>query len=173
MNVDITIREWESADRNGLIHMCNLIDRTYLSNNLPRPYNEQCAEWWFKTINRNEGKNGVYRVILDGNKVIGSISTQKKEGIYCKDAEIGYMLLDEYAGNNIMTQAVKSICDISFMQLDIIRITGLVYGANLASSRVLEKNGFDLEGIMRNAVFKNNSIYNLKIYSRLKEVEYI
>ena len=171
--MDITIREWKSADKDGLIHMCNLIDRKYLSNNLPTPYNEQCAEWWFKTTGRNEGKNGVYRVILDGNKVIGSISVQRKDGVYCKDAEIGYMLLDEYSGKGIMTEAVKLIRDISFMQLDIIRITGLVYEPNVASSRVLEKNRFNLEGVMRNAVFKNENIYNLKIYSSIKEVEHI
>ena len=171
--MDITIREWKSADKDGLIHMCNLIDRKYLSNNLPTPYNEQCAEWWFKTTGRNEGKNGVYRVILDGNKVIGSISVQRKDGVYCKYAEIGYMLLDEYSGKGIMTEAVKLIRDISFMQLDIIRITGLVYEPNVASSRVLEKNRFNLEGVMRNAVFKNENIYNLKIYSSIKEVEHI
>ena len=171
--MDITIREWKSADKDGLIHMCNLIDRKYLSNNLPTPYNEQCAEWWFKTTGRNEGKNGVYRVILDGNKVIGSISIHRKEGIYCKDAEIGYMLLDEYSGKGIMTKAVKEICNISFSQLDIIRITGLIYEPNIASSRVLEKNGFILEGAMKKAIFKDRSIYNLKIYANIKEGEHI
>ncbi len=171
--MDITMREWKDADKEGLIHMSNLIDRKYLSDNIPSPYDEQCANWWFKLINRNEGKKGIYRVIVDGNKVIGSVSVQKKEGIYCKDAEVGYMILDEYYGKGIMSGAVKEICDISFKQLDIIRITGLVYEPNVASSKVLEKNGFVLEGIMKKAVFKNGNIYNLKIYSKIKVGEHI
>ncbi len=65
-----------------------------------------------------------------------------------------------------MTQAVKQICSIAFEKLDIIRITGLVYQPNIASQRVLEKNDFILEGIMKKAVFKNDNIYDLCIYGK-------
>lgn len=66
-----------------------------------------------------------------------------------------------------MTQAAKQICEIAFADLDIIRITGLVYEPNIASRRVLEKNGFVLEGIMKNAVVKGEDIYNLCVYGKL------
>ena len=69
----------------------------------------------------------------------------------------------------LMTEAVKQICEIAFSELDIIRITGLVYEPNIASQRVLKKNGFSLEGRMKNAVIKNGEIQNLCIYGKLKE----
>jgi len=47
----------------------------------------------------------------------------------------------------------------------------LVYEPNIASRRVLEKNDFILEGVMKNAVVKNNNIYNLCVYGMLKKVE--
>ena len=65
-----------------------------------------------------------------------------------------------------MTKAVKEICEMAFDKLDIVRITGLVYKPNIASQRVLEKNDFVLEGIMKNAVFKNGNIYDMCIYGK-------
>lgn len=34
--------------------------------------------------------------------------------------------------------------------------------------RVLEKNGFELEGLLKQAVDKNGNIYNLCIYGKVK-----
>lgn len=45
---------------------------------------------------------------------------------------------------------------------------GLVYEPNIASSKVLEKNDFALEGVLKNGVVKNNNIYDLKVYGKLK-----
>ena len=45
-----------------------------------------------------------------------------------------------------MTEAVRQICAAVFLELDIIRITGLVYAPNVASQRALEKNSFRREG---------------------------
>ena len=39
---------------------------------------------------------------------------------------------------------------------------------NLASRTVLEKNGFLLEGVMKNAVIKNTNIFDLCIYGKIK-----
>ena len=76
--------------------------------------------------------------------------------------------MTENWSKGIMTEAAGQICRIAFEALDIIRITGLVYGPNIASRRVLEKNGFTLEGIMKNAVVKNENVYDLYVYGKLK-----
>ena len=53
-------------------------------------------------------------------------------------------------------------------ELDIIRITGLVYAPNIASQKVLEKNGFVKEGLQRDAVFKDGKSYDLVLYGKRK-----
>lgn len=53
-----------------------------------------------------------------------------------------------------MSEAVRQICEIAFEELDIVRITGQVYEPNAASRRVLEKNGFELEGILKKQFLK-------------------
>ena len=106
-----------------------------------------------------------FRLLADGKVALGTADV-KKGDVYCKDAEIGYFLLTDKWSNGIMTKAVNEICSIAFDKLDIIRITGLVYKPNMASRRVLEKNDFVLEGIMRDAVFKNGNIYDMCIYAK-------
>lgn len=164
----VELRKWSFEDKEFLIEMCIKIDRSYLSDRLPNPYTNESAEWWLNMVKENEGKKGVFREIVVNDKIIGTISVEQKEDVYRKDAEIGYYLLQEEYSKGIMTEAVKQICEIAFRELDIIRITGLIYEPNIASRKVLEKNGFTLEGVMKNAVIKNERIFDLCIYGKLK-----
>lgn len=164
----VELRKWSFADKEPLIEMCNRIDRSYLSDRIPNPYTNQSAEWWLNMVKENEGKKGVFREIVVNDKIVGTISVEQKEDVYRKDAEIGYYLLQEEYSKGIMTESVKQICEIAFQELDIIRITGLVYEPNIASRKVLERNSFILEGIMKNAVIKNENIFGLCIYGKLK-----
>ena len=68
-----------------------------------------------------------------------------------------------------MTEAVGRICNQAFATLDILRISARVYAPNIASRRVLEKNGFQLEGTMRRAVCKGEQVYDMHIFGRLRE----
>ena len=164
--MDFKLKMWEISDKNILIKLCNEINREYLSNRIPYPYTEDDAIWWINMAQEKEGKEGIFRaIIVDGN-YIGNISVEKKSDVSCKDAEIGYLLLTEKWSNGIMTKAVNEICEIAFDKLDIVRITGLVHKPNVASKRVLEKNDFVLEGIMKNAVNKNGKIYDMCIYGK-------
>lgn len=166
MNVEL--KKWTVEDKESLINMCNTIDRSFLSDRLPDPYTNESAEWWLNMVKENEGRKGVFREIVVKDKIVGNISVEQKDDVYRKDAEIGYSLLQEESSKGIMTEAVRQICDIAFQELDIIRITGLVYEPNIASRKVLEKNGFTLEGMMKNAVIKNGQIFDLCIYGKQK-----
>ena len=52
--------------------------------------------------------------------------------------------------------------------MDIVRLTGYVFAANTASRRVLEKNGFVLEGVMRQALYKNGQLQDDCIYAKYR-----
>ncbi|MBR1491434.1 MAG: GNAT family N-acetyltransferase [Bacteroidaceae bacterium] len=82
-----------------LTSMCNAVDRHYLSDRLPNPYTEKDAEEWLKMVTDNDAMTGIYRAIVCDGKLIGSISVEKKND----DAEIGYMLLNEYTNKGIAT----------------------------------------------------------------------
>lgn len=167
-NMKVELKKWSSEDKESLIEICNTVDRRYLANRLPFPYTEDSAEWWLHMVGEHDGIDGIFRAIVVDGKVVGNITVEQKEDVYGKDAELGYLLRTDEWSKGIMTEATRQICKIAFRELNIIRITGLIYEPNISSRRVLEKNGFILEGIMRNAVAKDENIYNLCVYGKLK-----
>lgn len=164
----ILLKECGLEDQEDIKELCNEVDRSYISNRLPSPYTIDDAIWWINMAKEHDGLDGIFRLITVNGKVAGNISVEQKSDVFGKDAEIGYMLSNQYWSKGVATEAVRQICEIAFSELDIIRITGLVYEPNIGSRRVLEKNDFVLEGIMKNAVVKNNNVYNLCIYGMLK-----
>lgn len=164
----VELVKWTTDLRQDLIDLCNRADRTFLSERMPDPYTEEAADWWLGMAAEHDGKDGLFRAILADGELAGSISIEQKADVYRKDAEIGYLLLTEYWGRGIMTEAVSRICETAFSELDILRITGLVYEPNTASRRVLEKNGFTQEGCLKNAVYKNGNVYDLCVYGKQK-----
>lgn len=164
----VELKKWSLEDQEHLIRMCNAIDRSYLSDSLPNPYTEDAAQWWLNMVNEKEGKTAVFREIVVDGEIVGSVSVEQKRGVFRKDSEIGYYLVKEAYSKGIMTEAVRQICEIAFEQLDILRITGVVFEPNMASRKVLEKNDFLVEGIKKKAVIKNDNIYDLCFYGKMK-----
>ena len=168
VSADVKLVKWTKEIKPELIKICNEADRSYLSDRLPYPYTEESADWWLGMVSEHDGKDGIFRAIAADGKIVGKISVEQKSDVYCKDGEIGYLLMTDYWSRGIMTEAVRQMCAAAFKELDIVRITGLVYAPNTASIRVLEKNGFVCEGIQRNAVYKDDKIYDLCLFGKLK-----
>lgn len=81
---------------------------------------------------------------------------------------MGYYIAEEYWGKGIMTKIVKEVCGYIFNKTDIIRMFAEPFAYNIASCKVLEKAGFELEGILRNNAIKKNKILDMKMYSIIK-----
>ncbi|MCQ2530377.1 MAG: GNAT family N-acetyltransferase [Lachnospiraceae bacterium] len=160
--------KWDLSLQEELINICNAVDRSFLSNRLPFPYTTEAAKWWLTMVSEHDGKDGVFRAITVDGKVVGNISVEQKSDVYCRDGEIGYMLIDDYKGKGIMTEAAAKICEIAFSELNLLRITGLVYAPNVASQKVLLKNGFMQEGFQKNAVYKNGEVYDLCLFGKVR-----
>ena len=159
-HLQLELRHWTQADAMELKSLCNAVDRRFLSDRLPYPYMEKDAEEWLKMVTDNDTITGIYRAIVYDGKLIGSISVEKKDD----DAEIGYMLLNEYSNKGIGTEAVRQVCSIAFKILSLEHITANVFQPNIASIRVLLKNGFKYKGAIPNAVIKDGYVYDLLIY---------
>lgn len=64
-------------------------------------------------------------------------------------AEVGYLIAPEYHGQGIATEALTALTRWAFAQYQLHKIVGRCVDGNAASARVLEKSGFQLEGILR------------------------
>lgn len=86
---------------------------------------------------------------------------------------IGYYLAEEYWGSGIATEAVNVLLKFLFNEGNLNRVQAEVMLKNESSKKVLLKNGFTKEGILRQAaIWSGKGIVDLEIYSLLKE-EYI
>ena len=151
----IILRPWQKQDAQELAAVAN--NRNIWNNvrdALPSPYAVMDALQWIAHVNSQQPVIN-FAIVCDGS-VVGSIGCQPKEDISRKNIEIGYFIGEPYWGKGIATEAVKHLLDFIATRLDVVRIEAHVFAQNKSSMKVLQKNGFYLEGIRRKAVLKNN-----------------
>lgn len=163
------IRKWVLSDAAELAAvLSNKKIHDNLRDGLPYPYTEQDGTDFISAmLSEDEDKTFAFAVTID-DRVIGSIGAFRQGNIHRQTAEIGYYIAEECWGRGIMTEAVKQICAYVFDNSDIIRIYAEPFAHNAASCRVLEKAGFQCEGVLRSNAVKNGKVLDMKMYSLLK-----
>lgn len=83
---------------------------------------------------------------------------------------VGYFLSEPYWGKGVASEALRILIKFLFEKVNINRIQAEVMPENEASKKVLLKNGFIKEGLLRQAtLWSGKGIVDLEIYSILKE----
>lgn len=96
---------------------------------------------------------GIY--LNESHRLIGQIGLFKIERGPAQRGMVGYSLDKEQNGKGYMTDALKSIVDFGFDQLKLHRIEAGVMPHNIGSIKILEKTGFQKEGIAKKYVMIN------------------
>ncbi len=83
---------------------------------------------------------------------------------------VGYFLAEEYWGRGIASEALRILIQFLFEDVHVNRIQAEVMPANTTSKRVLSKNGFVKEGLLRQASFwSGKGVVDLEIFGILRE----
>jgi ribosomal-protein-alanine N-acetyltransferase len=89
-----------------------------------------------------------------------------------RKAELGYSLFsDDFKRQGLMTEAVQFVISFGFGQLKLIRIEAMTSPENIASKKILENNGFQLEGHLRQNYLRDGKAEDSLMYSLLNEEE--
>ena len=167
--MECIIREWRIEDADDLSKMLN--NKNVLNNlrdGIPYPYTKKDAEEFITAmLAADKTKTFAFAITAD-DRVVGSIGIFRCDNIHFRTAEMGYYIGEPYWGNGIGTSAVMQICSYVFDKTDIIRIFAEPFAYNKASCRVLEKAGFQFEGVLRNNAVKDGKVIDMKMYSRIK-----
>ena len=140
--------------------------------NIPYPYSETDADKWLNRrieSTQRQGKEVTFAVRKDHGEMIGAVGADSFEVGASHRAEIGYWLARPYWGQGIMTDAVRAYVGYAFDGLKLLRLTAHVLAFNVGSTRVLEKNGFKLEGRLRKHFRKGESLYDAYCFGLLRE----
>ncbi|UKS31357.1 GNAT family N-acetyltransferase [Paenibacillus sp. HWE-109] len=113
-------------------------------------------KWGIFTLTASEQLVGIIEV-FDLNQKVNMVT-------------IGYFLAESHWGKGIASEAVKILVEYLFREINVNRIQAEVMPRNEISKKVLLKNGFRQEGLLRQAaVWSGKGIVDLEIYGLLKE----
>ena len=139
------------------------------TSGIPYPYTLKDAKKWIaKNLKEEKKKNPQminFAIEINGEAAgsvgLGSIKDGHK-------AEISYWLGEKYWNRGIMTEAVRLVTKFGFEKLKLVRIYGRVYIFNPASKKVLEKNGYQSEGILRKDAKKDDKFIDCYLLANVR-----
>lgn len=124
-----------------------------LKDAMPHPYQLSDAEWFINHVADDDPVQKV-GIEVDG-EVAGVMGINILTDVYHQTADFGYWLGQAHWGKGIVSAAVGQFVAYVFDHFDLHKISAGVYARNSGSIRVLEKNGFQFEGTLKEHVFKN------------------
>lgn len=100
------------------------------------------------------------------DKLIGGITLGNIRHGVAQTAQIGYWVGERHAGQGYMLEAIKLVIPYAFDKLRLHRIEAACIPDNARSTRVLEKAGFQREGLLRsylriNGIWQDHYLYAL------------
>ncbi|MFO1441687.1 GNAT family N-acetyltransferase [Bacillus sp. Bva_UNVM-123] len=131
---------------------------------------KQAEEQINRFLTRYEDREQIrWAITLKGdNQLIGTCGFHAIEREHWK-AELGYELHPSFWGQGIMSEVIAAVIRYGFIEMDLNRVEAFYDPRNIPSGRVLEKNGFEFEGILRKRYFEKGQFVDAAISAVLKE----
>lgn len=158
-----TLRRWVPSDRDALVRKGS--SRAVWRNmvhTFPHPYTYEDADAWIASCVHQDPPRDL--VVDIGGELAGVCGITLRQGVSRYTASVGYWLGEEHWGRGIATRAFASFLGYVWETFDVFRLEAEVFAWNPASARVLEKNGFELEGTRRKAIFKDGQLIDEWMY---------
>ncbi|PZS99202.1 GNAT family N-acetyltransferase [Stenotrophomonas maltophilia] len=161
------LRPWHPDDLESLLRNANDPDVSRgLRDRFPYPYTRADGEAFLAGRVLTPGTLNL-AIEIDGH-ACGSVGAQQGSAERGHMAELGYWLGQAYWGQGLMTRVVGLFAPWVMDELRLFRLQAGVVDFNLGSARVLEKNGFQEEGVDRCAVYKRGVLHDLRRFARVR-----
>ena len=165
---NFTLKPYRKSDEKELVKNLNDKKVSKFMCTVPFPYKIKDAKKFIRESKKHLKKKSKttinFAIEIDG-KIVGGIGFRDVQD---NRAEIGYWLGRKYWDKGIMTNVVKSFTEFGFKKLEFIRIQAHVFVQNKNSARVLEKNGYKLEGRLRKFQMKDSKAADCLLYAKIK-----
>jgi len=163
------LRKFRMSDAESIVKHAN--DKLIARNleRLPHPYTMKDAKVWLgkklKEYRQKNPKEFVFAIEIDG-QAVGAIGFHKI--ISGHKAEMGYWLGRKYWGRGLMTEVVKYASQYAFKTFKLRRLQAHTFPPNKASMRVLEKNRFKLEGVLKKEIQKGKKFIDAHVFAKVR-----
>lgn len=139
---------------------------------IPRPYlkNREDAQeliaMFDDKIENGIGINWGITFLDEPEKIIGIIGHYRLKPEHYR-AEVGYMIFPEYNGKGITSEALQKVVEYGFKEMKLHSIEAILDPENIASEKVLLKNGFVKEGHFIENEYYDGRFLDSMLYSLL------
>ena len=117
-----------------------------------------------------QSKTGVFWAVCShDNKIFYGVGGYHNWHHTFKKAEISFWLLPEFWGQGMMQEALTTICNYGFENMQLHRIEGFVETNNHLCKNALKKLHFIHEGCMKDCEIKNEKYISLDIYAKFNQ----
>ena len=163
------LRAWRNSDAPSLArHADNVKVWRHMSDRFPRPYTLAVAQHWTSRGHVDFGGEN-WAITLD-DVAVGGCGLHRGQGQFGCAVEIGYWLGEPYWGRGVASQVVRVLTESAFTLPGVVRVFAGVHADNPASIRVLEKNRFVREGVLRKSALKAGVPVDRVIYAKIGSV---
>lgn len=161
------LRPWRPEDAEALRAIADDEDvARFMTTRFPHPYTLEDARYW--TSSQGDPGLGVNFAIEAGGDLAGGTGYQGLAHERVRTAVVGYWLGRAFWGRGIATAALRGVSERAFATGAFDRLESTVFAPNAASMRVLEKAGYQREGVMRRAYFKHGQIYDGVLFALVR-----
>ena len=163
------LRPWRLDDKPSLLrHADNPRVARNMRNIFPHPYTPDDADRWLAVAAADPWPEGIWTIEVAG-EAVGGVGLHRQRDVECCSAEIGYWLGEAHWGRRIVTDAVARVTTLALAEPDLVRLYAAIFAWNAASMRVLERNGYVREAVLKQAGFKDGTLFDCVIYARTRE----
>jgi RimJ/RimL family protein N-acetyltransferase len=136
--------------------------------NIPHPYEDGLAEAWIATHapGWQRGEQAVFAITEPAEGFVGVIGLTAVPAH--KRAEVGYWIGVPFWGRGYASEALTTMIEFGFRQLELNCIHASHFVRNPASGRVMEKAGMKYEGCLRQRILKWGQFEDLALYSIIR-----
>jgi ribosomal-protein-alanine N-acetyltransferase len=160
------LRTWSKSDAPSLVHHANNHNvAKHLRDRFPHPYTRTHA---FAFLTHALAADSPTNLAIEvGGAAIGGIGYVRGSDVERYSAEVGYWLGEECWGHGIVTEALLMLTRYLFSEVRLLRLFALPLADNAASVRVLEKAGYEREGLLRASCVKYGERRDQLMYARI------
>jgi len=164
---DLRVRNWRKDDLEALLrHANNAKIAANLRDQFPHPYTRRDGIEYLNYVRAMDVPMSF--AVEYGDEAAGGIGFKLGVDIARASVEMGYWLAEPLWGRGLMSRAVTATSEWAFDNYRVVRIFATTFAHNVASMRVLEKAGFEREGVLRRSAIKNGVVVDQVMYAKVR-----
>lgn len=142
--------------------------KRFIGWNLMKSLNET-TEFVELMINRESAGTHLYASVAlkSTEEVIGTVMIFNFDK-QANQAEVGYVFHKDHWGKGYGSESLALVTDFAFESLNLHKLHASVTDANIGSARILEKNGYKLEGRLKDHYFIEDKYYDSLLFGKIQ-----